>query len=163
VNSWTPEIVIYATASTPAEARFCLEYSLAVALVDGDATLSQFTMQRVGDPEVQAVSRRIHVHADPELMAYADEGETLHYASFPAVVTIETMDGRTFIERVDLARGTARDPFTPAELDAKFLACATSFDTGDAHALLATARSLWSLDDVSALAAAGDLAAAGAH
>ncbi len=59
VNRLAPQVLIYNRASTPSEAKFCLEYCLAVAMLDGTVGTKQFTQERVDDPVVQALLRRV--------------------------------------------------------------------------------------------------------
>jgi 2-methylcitrate dehydratase PrpD len=140
-NRFSPEILIHNRASTPAEARFCVEYSLAVALIDGDAGATQYTPERTADPVVQDLAARIVVETDDEL--------PVGTATFPAVVTIETRSGESFTERRDTARGRAGDPLTWDDLEEKFRGnAACELTASAAEELLGQIRALPELDDV---------------
>jgi len=55
-----------------------------------------------------------------------DEALPTGYASFPSIVAVETGDGRRVERRVDVARGEPSQPFSRADMAAKFAACARS-------------------------------------
>jgi 2-methylcitrate dehydratase PrpD len=112
VNRWAPEILIHHTADTPAQGRFCVEYSLAVALADGEAGIAQYTDERVADPALRKLAARVDVVVDAAL--------AVDRTAFPATVTIETTDGRRLSATVDQARGTPELPLGTDELVAKF-------------------------------------------
>ena len=57
----------YREAEDGHKARFCLPYSMAVALIDRKAGLDQYTDQRVRAPDVQALMRRVDVSVPPDL------------------------------------------------------------------------------------------------
>jgi 2-methylcitrate dehydratase PrpD len=116
INSRAPQVLVYHQAATPAEGRFSVEYSLAVAALDGRGGPAQYTVERVADPAVQDLSRRVDVRVDPDL--------PVGYALFPAVVEIRTRTGRTLTRRVDYARGTPEAPLTDADIRGKFADCA---------------------------------------
>jgi 2-methylcitrate dehydratase PrpD len=147
VNRWAPEILIHQSASTPSQGRFCIEYSLAAALVDGDAGVIQYTDARLHDAQIQDISRRVQVAVD--------EGLAVGYSIFPAAVTIETTSGASHTLQIDVARGNMKTPFTREELDAKFRSCASLQLRPEAtEELLRLARGLLDLDDVGQLARA---------
>jgi 2-methylcitrate dehydratase PrpD len=117
VNSRALDVLVHDHADTPAEGRFCVEYSLAVAAIDHAAGPAQYTPERVANETVQALARRVQVFVDDDLPT--------GYALFPAVVSLETSSGATVSMRVDLARGVPEKPFTANEIRAKFAACAS--------------------------------------
>jgi 2-methylcitrate dehydratase PrpD len=147
VNARAPHVLVHHHADTPAEGRFSVEYSLAVAAVDGDAGPAQYTYDRVADAAVQDLARRVEVVVDETLPT--------GYALFPAVVEIETTDGRTFRRRADLAHGDPSDPLTPKEIGHKFRSCA-ALVLGEAGAdgALVAVEALPGAPDVTGLMAA---------
>ena len=114
-NRWAPEILIHHTADTPAQGRFCVEYSLAVALADGEAGIAQYTDERIADPALRKLAERVEVVVDEALAV----GRT----AFSATVAVETTDGRRLNATVDQARGTPELPLGTDELVAKFRSC----------------------------------------
>ncbi|MDX6468183.1 MAG: hypothetical protein QOI27_3223, partial [Gaiellaceae bacterium] len=146
VHPRAPEILIHHVASTPEQGRFCVEYSLAVALADGHAGVPQYTEERLADRDVQDLSRRIEVYID-ESLAFNEGAAT---AISNSVVTIETTDGQTLVHRVPPHR-----PMSWEEIERKFRSSAAiGLDAQDVETAYATARSLPELEDVGALARA---------
>jgi 2-methylcitrate dehydratase PrpD len=146
VHPRAPEILIHRTASTPEQGRFSVEYSLAVAIADGDAGVPQYEEPRLGDPVVQDLSRRIDVYVDEALAA--NEGAATALSN--SVVSVETTDGRSFEHRVPPHR-----PMSWAEIERKFRSNASVvLDADAAERALELTRSLPTLDDAGALAAA---------
>jgi 2-methylcitrate dehydratase PrpD len=146
VHPRAPEILIHHTASTPEQGRFSVEYSLAVAIADGDAGVPQYEEPRLTDPVVQDLSRRVDVYVDEALAM--NEGAATAISN--SVVYVETTDGRSLEHRVPPHR-----PMSWAEIERKFRSNASVvLDTDAAEQALALARSLPTLDDAGTLAAA---------
>jgi 2-methylcitrate dehydratase PrpD len=118
INARADQVLVYHHASTPAEGRFCVEYTLAVAALDGAAGPAQYSPGRVASAGVQELAGRVTVVVDPQLPT--------GYASFPSIVTVQTRDGASLEQRVDVARGEPGRPFTAAEIADKFRACAAA-------------------------------------
>jgi 2-methylcitrate dehydratase PrpD len=124
-----------------------VEYSLAVAAVDGDAGPMQYTDERVQDAVVQDLAARVQVLVDDSLPT--------GYALFPAVVELETVDGRSRRRRADLAHGDPSDPLTPSEIRDKFHGCAAlALGEYQADAALAAVEGLPAATEVRSLVAA---------
>jgi 2-methylcitrate dehydratase PrpD len=116
VNTRALHVLVHHRATTPAQGRFSVEYTLAVAAVDGDAGPAQYTTDRVADEVVQELAARVEVREDESLPT--------GYALFPAVVTVESTDGVVRRRRADVARGDPSDPLTGDEIRQKFASCA---------------------------------------
>ncbi len=86
-----------------------IQFLLAVMLIDGTVTFaSSHDEKRMRDPRVIALKRRI------ELLGRADFEQPRQ-----AVVEIATRDGRMLRHHTKAVRGTAANPMTRAEVDAK--------------------------------------------
>ena len=117
VNPMVGNVLIHHNPTTGAEGKFSLEHSLAVALVDGEAGLPQFTDARVNDPKVRSIASRVRTLFDPAIGLAAQ-------MSWGARVTIRLSSGRIESRVVDVARGKwlgAR--LTDEEIRQKFLGC----------------------------------------
>ncbi len=146
VHPRAPEILIHHTASTSEQGRFCVEWSLAVAIADGDAGIPQYTEERLEDPIVQDLSRRVDVYVDEELAM--NEGAATAISN--SVVTIETTAGDVFVHRVPPHR-----PMSWVELERKFRSSASLvIDEAAAEHALQLAHGLAGLDDIGELARA---------
>jgi 2-methylcitrate dehydratase PrpD len=105
--------LMYTDPEDPLQAKFSLEYALAVALLTGDCRLSDFTADAVRREEVRALYPRIHRHPVDKA-----EGE------FPTEIEVALKDGRTFATAVPMPRGSLAAPFTLDQVWAKFEGCA---------------------------------------
>ena len=153
VHPRSPEILIHHTADTPEQGRFCVEYSLAVALADGHAGVPQYTDERIADDAVQELSRRVEVVVDETL----GQGEGAETAISNSVVTIVTTDGRTLVHRVPPHR-----PMSWDEIERKFRSNASAvLDPEGVETAWRLARSLPELEDAGELIRAFSGAAAG--
>ena len=140
VHPRAPEILIHHVATTPEQGRFCVEYSLAVALTDGHAGVPQYTEERIADPALQDLSSRVEVYIDEAL----GEGEGAETALSNSHVTIETTDGVTLEHRVPPHR-----PMSWEELERKFRSnAAIALDADGVDTAWDLARRLPELDDV---------------
>lgn len=134
VNSHVPNALIYTRPQTALQAKFSLQFQMAIGVVDRRAGLAQFTDERVRDPRVRALMERVHVYVDPEI-------EALGYNEMRVKVTIHLRDGRVLAGRADMARGHPRKPLSRQEVSEKFLECATLvMPVGQARRLL---EALW--------------------
>jgi 2-methylcitrate dehydratase PrpD len=93
---------------TEAEARWSLPYCLAVATIDRRVDIPQFTDERVQDPTVLALARRVRVVVDPDRVAQGAE------------VIIRTKDGKEHSGVLDRMKGAPENPMTRDELLTKF-------------------------------------------
>jgi 2-methylcitrate dehydratase PrpD len=94
-------------------AKFSLPYLLASVLVNGRATLADFTDEAVQDETLRSVAARVFYDVDP----------TIDYPRhFIGHVAVRLTDGRLLEERQDHPRGGPDFPMTRAELTAKFRA-----------------------------------------
>ena len=90
----------------------CLQHMCAVMLLDGRVTFkSAHDKKRMRDSDVLALRRRIELHADEAL--------TRAMPSRQGIVEIRMRDGREFKHHTTAVRGTADNPMTRAEVDAK--------------------------------------------
>jgi 2-methylcitrate dehydratase PrpD len=104
--------------ATGLRSKFSAVHSAAVALVDGDAGIAQYSDARAADPAVAALRRKTRAVADDTLRS--DE-------AFAAVVAA----GRRREAHVPHASGTAANPMSDAAVEAKFLANATPVIGGE--------------------------------
>ena len=122
--------------TTPLEAKFSLEHTVASALLDGDLALASFTDDAVRRPAVVALRERVVVVPTTDPVGGPDLGG----AGF-ARVRVESASGADAV-LVTITRGDARDPLTDAELDTKLRACAAGagWADSDTETLLSALR-----------------------
>ena len=95
------------------EAQMSMQYSLAVALVDGAVGVAQFEDRRRGDPQVAALARRVRFEVDPGI-------DAVYPREFPARVQVRRRSGGLLEERVAAPLGMPERPLGRAEVAAKF-------------------------------------------
>jgi 2-methylcitrate dehydratase PrpD len=86
---------------------------MARALMDGALTPQSFSEKAIRDSAVLELAAKIRGVADPEIDAAFPAKKT-------AIVSITDVDGITFTEKVDHAKGSPQNPASDAEIRAKF-------------------------------------------
>jgi len=100
------------------EARFSMEYSIALAVTKGTLKLADFDPEAIADPAVQAWVPRITMSmASPEPLPIADNGRE------PARVHLHLTDGRELTLFMQHAKGVKQNPLTQNEVWDKFDDC----------------------------------------
>ena len=97
------------------QTQFSIGFSIAVALLHGNASIFQYTEARLNEPAVQELMKKIHVVADIKL----DVGYPEKRA---ATIEIELLNGKTFRHAIDNARGEPEWPLQASEMVDKFYA-----------------------------------------
>ena len=116
------------------EARFSMQYCVAVAILGGAVTVADFSPEAVIRESVRALLPRIRM---VPLLAPTE------------TVTIQLIDGRLLTRTVAHARGSPALPLSEAELMAKFDYCVSgSLDAADCAALKEELMNLDTLDDL---------------
>jgi 2-methylcitrate dehydratase PrpD len=114
ITPQTQELLPFATPRNGWEARACLSYLVAAALMHGHPLIDFFSDAAVQDTGVRNMMDRVTVVTDRDPAAVG-----LH----PSQVTITLADGSQLRQQVDFARGQPELPLDSDELDAKFLYC----------------------------------------
>jgi 2-methylcitrate dehydratase PrpD len=94
-------------------AKFSVPFAIATRLVRGSSAVENFSWDAVRDDRVQMMARRVFVREDKALTAMLPQFR-------PARVDVRLTDGRVVHAAVDANRGDDQDPYSRAELDAKF-------------------------------------------
>lgn len=131
VNPLVLSITGVVDPSTGLQSKFSTLHSAAVALVDGNAGTAQYSDAKAADPAIAALRRKVRPVAD----------ETLRKDEAHAVITAA---GKRHEVHIDHASGTAENPMSDAQIEAKFLANASPV-IGEGRAGRAAAV-VWSLD-----------------
>ncbi len=114
--------LMYTDPRQEMEARFSINYCVAVALLNGRLSLSDFTPEAVRRPEVRRLLPKITMDAYEEGAQGPDPTVRL-----PHKVSIALKDGRVLTGETVWARGTIHNPFAPADLAEKFRDCCEGF------------------------------------
>jgi 2-methylcitrate dehydratase PrpD len=104
--------LMYTDPQDAAQAKFSMEYALAVILLTGNCGLGDFENDGWLDPRIRALYPHIHRHPVDK-----SEGE------FPTEVEVVLTDGRRFETAIRMPVGSIDAPFSRAQYWAKFDGC----------------------------------------
>ncbi|MCW3838418.1 MmgE/PrpD family protein [Sphingomonas canadensis] len=136
--------LMYGDPRDAAQAKFSLEYALAVLLLQGNCTLADFAGDAPLRPEVRALYPRIRRHPVDR-----SEGE------YPTRVEVVLAGGRRLETAVRMPAGSIDAPFTPEQYRAKFAGCVAGLlSPAEADALYRAIGALPRLRDIGELTAA---------
>jgi 2-methylcitrate dehydratase len=120
---------------------------VAAALLDGELGPNQFTNERIRDPQLKSMIKKIKVRSDPNLTKIYPRG-------IPAILEIIDNVGKIHRKRVEFPRGHHRNPMTDKEIEEKFRALTINTITKDrADEFLRKSWKLESITDISDLLA----------
>ncbi len=100
--------------TTRETADHSIPYVVAVALTKGGVWLDDFTDERIVDPGIRALMRKIDVRAAADLTAAWP-------TAYPFRITVTTESGERFVREVHYAKGHPKNPLSDAEVGAKFI------------------------------------------
>jgi 2-methylcitrate dehydratase PrpD len=115
-NRHMPNALIHHRPRNELQAKFSMEFCLAILLLERKARLSQFTDEVVNRPDVQELMERVDFGVDPE-------AEAAGYNNMTTRIRIELNDGRTLETSAAFGKGSPQNPMSDAELEDKFLDC----------------------------------------
>ncbi|MFC2035156.1 MmgE/PrpD family protein [Chloroflexota bacterium] len=118
-SSALPHVLIYSNPQTALEGKFSLEFCTAIALIDSEVSLQQFTTDKVKFPAVLELMKKItFVHP-------LEMGSGL--TNLGGELIIKLQDGNIYSQRVDTAKGNPRNPLSRDELIHKYENCTHSY------------------------------------
>src|SRR5467141_695812 len=131
---------------TGLEAKFSMEFCIAILLLEHKAGLREFSDKVVQRADVQEMIRRVNFYVDPE-------AESAGFDKMTSLLKIHLKDGRVIAGRAEFGKGSPANPMTFEEAAAKFRGCAEYADWPSAKTekIIAFVRALDSAQDVSAL------------
>lgn len=139
--------------------KFSVPFAVATTLINRSSGVESFTWDKIRDPAIQALADRVEVVEDPALTALMPEFR-------PARVRVELTDGSVLEAETKTNRGDTEDPYSDADLDAKYADLAARvwpdavakalYDGCFALETLADVNALTRLLDGAALAEAGE-------
>jgi 2-methylcitrate dehydratase PrpD len=91
------------------EAQVSLPYSVAVALIEGNALLAQYSDRKLKQPLVKRLMEATRIEEDPSL----PRGVSCH-------MTMTMANGHEHVSQVDFPKGSIENPMSDDELHAKF-------------------------------------------
>ena len=116
-NRHMPNALIHHRPRNELQAKFSMEFCMAILLLERKAGLAEFTDHVVNRPDVQRMIERIEFGVHPE-------AEAAGYEKMTTLIDIELTDGRRIGGRADFGKGSPANPMSDEELVAKFRWCA---------------------------------------
>jgi len=116
-NHNLPNALIHHRPKNALQAKFSMEFCMAILLVDGKAGLTEFTDEVVNRPDVKEMIGRIHFYIDPE-------AEAAGFDKMTTIIKIHLKSGREIHGRADFGKGSPANPMSYQEVAEKFHGCA---------------------------------------
>jgi 2-methylcitrate dehydratase PrpD len=128
------------------EAKFSMEFCMAILLLERKGGLPQFTDAVVQRPDVQSMIRKIRYYVDPQ-------AEAAGFDKMTSLLKITLNDGKVITGQAIYGKGSPADPMTYAEAAAKFRGCAeyANWPKSKTEALITLVAALESVNDVKEL------------
>ena len=148
-NHNMPNALIHHRPVNEFQAKFSMEFCMAILLLDGRAGLGEFTDAVVHRADVKAMIEKVDFVVDPD-------AEAAGYHKMTTLIDIQLADGRTVSGRSDFGKGSPADPMTYDEVANKFRENAdyAKFPAGQANEVVALVRDFETLPSLDRLMAA---------
>ena len=142
-NRNMPNTLIHHQPKTGLQAKFSMEFCIAILLLDGKADLTRFTDVVVNRPDVKEMIARVRFYTDPE-------AEKAGYDKMTTIIKITLRDGRVVSGRADFGKGSPTNPMSFDDVAEKFHGCAAFAEWPDAKAskVVDLVRGLENVSDV---------------
>jgi len=145
-NHNMPNALIHHRPGNELQAKFSMEFCMAILLLERKAGLREFTDEVVNRADVQAVIAKVEFGVHPE-------AEAAGFDKMTTIIEVELTDGRVLATRADFGKGSPANPMSDAELSEKFRECAAwgGLPRDQAEAVLALLWRVEQLADVGEL------------
>jgi 2-methylcitrate dehydratase PrpD len=116
-NRHMPNALIHHKPKNELQAKFSMEFCMAILLLERKAGLAQFTDAVVNSRDVRRMIEKVDFGVHPE-------AEAAGYEKMTTFIDVDLADGRTVSGRADFGKGSPANPMTDEELVDKFRECA---------------------------------------
>jgi 2-methylcitrate dehydratase PrpD len=116
-NRHMPNALIHHRPVNELQAKFSMEFCMAILLLERKAGLAEFTDKVVNRPNVKKMIEKVEFGVHPE-------AEAAGYEKMTTIIDIELADGRKISGRADFGKGSPVNPMSDEELSDKFRECA---------------------------------------
>jgi len=147
-NQNMPNALIHHRPTTELQAKFSMEFCMAILLLERRGGLNEFTDEIVNRPDVQAMIAKVDFGVHPE-------AEAAGYDKMTTILEITLTDGRVIRDRADFGKGSPAIPMSYDEVVDKFRECAaySRWPKNKAEQVVTLVRTLEEVRDVRALTA----------
>jgi 2-methylcitrate dehydratase PrpD len=143
VNPWDLELLRYHHPQNALEAKFSLEYCLAVALLNGHVSLAHFTDTCVKDPKIKNIVGRTDCFSPAD---WADSPKLCQE------LTLKDNSGKKYTKKVLKPKGDPDNPMSDQELAYKFEDCTSPyFSKHERQEIISQVTDFEALDDINNL------------
>ena len=111
-GSMAANVLVFEAPVNYLQGKFSMQFCLATALSERRMGLLEVTDEKVNDPKIKRLMKRVRLTHGDEPLAQSD------------TVKVKLKDGREYSSTVDKARGNCEAPLTDEELIAKYRECA---------------------------------------
>ena len=131
---------------TGLEAKFSMEFCMAILLLERKAGLGQFSDQVVQRPDVREMIRKINFYVDPE-------AESAGFDKMTSILKITLKDRKVITGQAAFGKGSPTNPMSFDEAAAKFRGCAeyAEWPQAKTEKIIAFVKTLETAPDMSAL------------
>ncbi len=116
-NHNMPNALIHHQPRNELQAKFSMEFCMAILLIERKGGLEQFTDDVVNRADVQAMIRKVNFGVHPE-------AEAAGFDKMTTIIEVELDDGTVVKGQADFGKGSPANPMTDDELAEKFRQCA---------------------------------------
>jgi 2-methylcitrate dehydratase PrpD len=147
-NHNMPNALIHHRPTNELQAKFSMEFCMAILLLEGRAGLAEFTDEVVHRADVKAMIEKVDFVVD-------DDAEAAGYDKMTTIIDITMKDGRTISGRADFGKGSPANPMSYDEVADKFRETAgfARLPSEKIEAVIAMVRDLESLGSIDRLLA----------
>jgi len=147
-NHNMPNALIHHRPTNELQAKFSMEFCMAILLLERRGGLPEFTDEVVNRPDVKAMIERVNFGVHPE-------AEAAGYDKMTTIIDIHLKDGRVISGRADFGKGSPANPMSYDEVADKFRGCAefARWPQAKTEDIVETVRSLENLRSVRELTA----------
>jgi 2-methylcitrate dehydratase PrpD len=145
-NHNMPNALIHHRPRNELQAKFSMEFCMAILLLERKAGLEQFTDPTVNRPDVQEMIGKVEFGVHPD-------AEAAGFDKMTTIIEIELDDGSVIKGQADFGKGSPANPMSDGELSEKFRQCAEwgGLDRAHAQAVLDMVWKIEELRDVNEL------------
>lgn len=146
-NHNMPNALIHHRPTDELQAKFSMEFCVAILLLQRRGGLPEFTNKVVNSPDVQEMIGKVHFGVHPE-------AEAAGYDKMTTLIDIYLKDGRRYSARADFGKGSPSNPMSFDEVAEKFRGCAefACWDTSRSERIIESVRNLEALGSLRELA-----------
>jgi 2-methylcitrate dehydratase PrpD len=145
-NHNMPNALIHHRPRNELQAKFSMEFCMAILLLERKGGLEQFTDEVVNRADVQAMIGKVTFGVHPQ-------AEAAGFDKMTTIIEVELDDGKVLRTQADFGKGSPANPMTDEELAEKFRECAAwgGLDRAKTQAVLDLVWRIEELKDVNEL------------